>query len=121
MPESEQSRSRTRQSQTETDEELTPADPAHKAELEWDKTMQAMVEQYGRKFWLYIESEALRMDMHTGEVLEAFHLRCASKLKKGDADLLASVVPEGRKREARHLVRRATEEVAKALEEGNWP
>ena len=103
------------------DHKANPLLIAHKAELEWDKTMQAMVEQYGRKFWLYIEREALRRDMHTGEVLEAFHLRCASKLKKGDADLLASVVPEGRKREARHIVRRATEEVAKALEEGDWP
>ena len=94
---------------------------AHKAELDWDKTMQAMVEQYGRKFFLYVEREALRRDMHVGEVLEALHLRCASKLKKGDGDLLASVVPEGRKREARHIVRRATESVAKVLEEGNWP
>ena len=100
------------------------ADPlqiAHKAELEWDKTMQAMVEQYGRKFWLYIESEALVHGMPVADVLDAFLFRCASKLKKGDGDLLASVVPAGRKREARRLVSEQTKLVARALEEGEWP
>ena len=100
------------------------ADPlqiAHKAELEWDKTMQAMIEQYGRKFWLYIEREALVRDMDVDAVLGMFHLRCAAKLKKGDGDLLASVVPDGRKREARHVVRRSADEIAKVLEEGTWP
>lgn len=100
------------------------ADPlliAHKAELDWDKTMQAMVEQYGRKFFLYIEREALRTGRDVSDILSAFHIRCAAKLKKGDGDLLASVVPDGRKREARHVVRRSADEVAKVLEEGRWP
>jgi ubiquitin-like protein Pup len=59
MPESEQSRSRTRQSQTETDEELTPADTAHKAELdadvdslldEIDNVLETNAEEFVRSF-----------------------------------------------------------------------
>jgi ubiquitin-like protein Pup len=59
MPESEQSRSRSRQSQTETDEELTSADPAHKAELdadvdslldEIDSVLESNAEEFVRSF-----------------------------------------------------------------------
>ncbi len=59
MPESEQSRSRTRQSQTETDEELAPADTAHKAELdadvdslldEIDSVLESNAEEFVRSF-----------------------------------------------------------------------
>jgi len=59
MPESEQSRNRTRQSQTETDEKLTPADPAHKAELdadvdslldEIDSVLESNAEEFVRSF-----------------------------------------------------------------------
>ena len=59
MPESEQSRSRTRHSQSETDEELTPADPAHKAELdadvdslldEIDSVLESNAEEFVRSF-----------------------------------------------------------------------
>ncbi len=59
MPESEQSRSRTRQSQTETDEELAPADTAHKAELdadvdslldEIDSVLETNAEEFVRSF-----------------------------------------------------------------------
>ena len=100
------------------------ADPlliAHKAELEWDKTVAAMVEQYGRKLWLFVHQTALSSELTEVEVMNVLLLRCAAKLKKGDGDLLASTVPEGRKREARHAVKTATKEIAKLLEQGDWP
>jgi ubiquitin-like protein Pup len=59
MPESELSRCRSRQSQTETDEELTSADPAHKAELdadvdslldEIDSVLESNAEEFVRSF-----------------------------------------------------------------------
>ncbi len=59
MPESEQSRSRSRTSQTEADEELAPADTAHKAELdadvdslldEIDSVLESNAEEFVRSF-----------------------------------------------------------------------
>lgn len=100
------------------------ADPltiAHKAELDWDKTMQAMVEQYGRKFFLWTYREAISRGMDEQELLGMLLLRCASKLKKGDGDLLASQVPADVAAQARHAVEHSSKEIAKALEQGEWP
>jgi len=100
------------------------ADPlaiAHKAELDWDKTVAAMVEQYGRKLWLFVMKTSLNSELNEQEVMEMLLLRCAAKLKKGDDALLASQVPKGRKAQARHAYRLMTDEIAKAMEEGEWP
>jgi hypothetical protein len=95
------------------------ADPltiAHKAELDWDRTMEACIEQYGRKFFLEISRLALVEERSTADVLEDFYVNCAKKLKRGDDALLASVLPAGRKKVARQLIRNATSEIAKRQE-----
>jgi ubiquitin-like protein Pup len=59
MPESEQSRSRSRQTESEADQELAPADTAHKAELdadvdslldEIDSVLESNAEEFVRSF-----------------------------------------------------------------------
>jgi hypothetical protein len=95
------------------------ADPltiAHKAELDWDRTMEACIEQYGRKFFLEISRLALVEERATVDVLTDFYVNCAKKLKRGDDALLASVLPAGRKKVARQLIRNATSEIAKRQE-----
>ncbi len=95
------------------------ADPltiAHKAELDWDRTMEACIEQYGRKFFLEISRLALVEERATADVLTDFYVNCAKKLKRGDDALLASVLPAGRKKVARQLIRNATSEIARREE-----
>ena len=95
------------------------ADPltlTHKAELDWDKTMLALKEQYGRKLFLWSQAEALETDRNVEDVLFQFLVECAGKLKKGDGELLASVAPAGKKRLARELVR-GYANVAASIEE----
>jgi hypothetical protein len=99
------------------------ADPlaiAHKAELGWEKTMQAMVEQYGRKLWLYVMQQTLTGELNEDEIMSCILLLCANKLKKGDDALLASAVPKGAKRAARDAYRFHTNAAAKAMEESDW-
>ena len=84
------------------------ADPlqiAHKAELDWDKTIDAMVEQYGRKLFLWSSKKALEEDKSSAQVMDELRTRCASKLKKGDDALLAEQVKRGYKKVARETVR----------------
>ena len=98
-----------------------PLDKAHKAELDWDKTVQAMVEQYGRKLFLWTYRESLNRGMDEEKILGMLLLRCASKLKKGDGDLLASQVDPEFAEQAKHVVEYSSQEIAKALEQGEWP
>ena len=95
------------------------ADPltlTHKAELDWDKTIEALVEQYGRKIFLWSSKKALIEQRTSADVMEELRTRCATKLKKGDDALLASQVPAGAKRVARDTVRRASAEIARREE-----
>ena len=96
--------------------EADPLTLTHKAELDWHKTMQALKEQYGRKLFLWSRQIAACNGMSTAEVLEEFVLECGSKLKKGDDELLASVVPHGNKTAARESVRRAARYAAEKAE-----
>lgn len=95
------------------------ADPlqlAHRAELDWDRTMDAFQEQYGRKFFLWVVKEALNRGMETTDVLATVMINCAAKLKKGDDALLAAQVPPGTKQTARRICREATNEIARRQE-----
>ena len=99
------------------------ADPlaiAHKAELGWDKTVQAMIEQYGRKYLLEVLRISFNSELTEQEVANAFLLLCANKLKKGDEALLASVVPKGRKVEARHAIRTMANTAAQVMENSDY-
>ena len=98
------------------DHKADPLTLTHRAELDWDKTMKAMIEQYGRKLFLWATREALERNMTSAEVMDELRINCAQKLKKGDDALLASVVPEGMKRQARESVRRASAEIARRQE-----
>ena len=72
------------------------ADPltlTHRAELDWEKTMDACMEQYGRKLFLWSSREAFVRGISSAEVMDEFRLNCAKKLKKGDDALLASQMP----------------------------
>ena len=69
------------------------ADPlaiAHKAELGWDQTVKAMVEQYGRKLVLECLRVSLNGSLTEDEVASSVLLLCATKLKKGDFVRIAS-------------------------------
>ena len=94
-----------------------PLTIAQRAELDWDKTMEALKEQYGRKLFLWSRREAACKGKSTAEVLEDFVTSCASKLKKGDDQLLADQVPRGNKSACRESVRRAAR-MAALWEEG---
>lgn len=94
-----------------------PLSVAQRAELDWDATMAALKEQYGRKLFLWSRREAACKGKTTAEVLEDFVLSCASKLKKGDDQLLADQVPRGNKSACRESVRRAAR-LAALWEEG---
>jgi hypothetical protein len=99
------------------------ADPlaiAHKAELGWDKTLAAMIEQYGRKLWLEVMRTSLSGELNEDEVMSCILLLCANKLKKGDDALLASAVPKGAKRAAREAYRLHTNAAATAMEKSDW-
>ena len=89
-----------------------PLSVAQRAELDWDQTMAALKEQYGRKLFLWSRREAACTGKTTAEVLEDFVLSCASKLKKGDDQLLADQVPRGNKSACRESVRRAARTAA---------
>ena len=98
------------------DHKADPLTLTHKAELDWDKTMAALMKQYGRKLFLWSSREALLKGMTSAEVMDQFRTNCAKELKKGDDALLASAVPEGMKRQARETVRRASAEIARRQE-----
>lgn len=95
------------------------ADPltlTHRAELDWDKTMDACMEQYGRKLFLWSSREAFLRGISSAEVMDEFRLNCAKKLKKGDDALLALQMPKGMKQQAKDTVRRASAEIARRQE-----
>jgi hypothetical protein len=96
--------------------EADPLTLTHKAELDWDKTMGAMVEQYGRKLFLWSTREALVRGITSAEVMDELRINCAAKLKKGDDALLASLVPKGYKQAARDSCRLASSEIARRQE-----
>jgi hypothetical protein len=96
--------------------EADPLTLTHKAELDWDKTMGAMVEQYGRKLFLWSTREALTRGITSAEVMDQLRINCAAKLKKGDDALLASQVPKGYKQAARDSCRLASSEIARRHE-----
>ena len=99
------------------DHKETPLKRQYAAELTWDRTMDAMVDQYGRKFFLWASREALVRKVSTAQVLDEFRTRCATKLQKGDDSLLASQVPAAAAEVARETVRRSTARAA-LIEEG---
>ena len=99
------------------DHRADPLTVAQRAELDWDKTMAALKEQYGRKLFLWSRREAATKGKSTAQVLEDFVISCASKLKKGDDQLLADQVPKGNKSACRESVRRAAR-LAALWEEG---
>lgn len=95
------------------------ADPltiAHKAELDWDKTIDALVEQYGRKLFLWSSKKCLEEGRSSADVMNELRTRCATKLKNGDDELLASQVKRGCKTIARETVRRSQNTAAIAEE-----
>lgn len=94
-----------------------PLTVAQRAELDWDKTMEALKDQYGRKLFLWSRREAACKGKSTADVLEHFVTSCASKLKKGDDQLLADQVPRGNKAAVRESVRRSAR-LAALWEEG---
>jgi len=96
--------------------EAEPLTLTHRAELDWDKTIVALKEQYGRKLWLFVWGEWLKSDSDPDDVLFRLLVECGGKLKKDDAELLASVAPAGKKRLARELVRRSAH-LAATIEE----
>jgi hypothetical protein len=89
----------------------------HKPELDLDKTMAALKEQYGRKLFLWSRAVAACKGMPTSAVLEEFVLECGSQLKKGDEELLASLAPRGSKQACRDSVRRAMRYAAEKAEQ----
>ena len=95
------------------------ADPltlTHRAELDWDKTIDALMEQYGRKLFLWSSREAFLRGVSSAEVMDELRMNCAKKLKKGDDALLASQLPKGMKQQARDTCRRASAEIARRQE-----
>ena len=95
------------------------ADPltlTHRAELDWDKTIDALMEQYGRKLFLWSSREAFVRGVSSAQVMDELRLNCAKKLKKGDDALLASQCPKGTKQQAKDTVRRASAEIARRQE-----
>jgi hypothetical protein len=96
--------------------EADPVSLTHKAELDWDQTIDALMEQYGRKLFLWSTREALTRGMSSAQVMDELRLNCAKKLKKGDDALLASQCPKGTKQQARDSCRRASAEIARRQE-----
>lgn len=82
-----------------------PLEISHKPELDLQRTMVALKEQYGRKFWLFITACCYNNGLSSDDALQAFYLECAAKLKKGDDQLLADIVRQGLKADARKHVR----------------
>jgi len=79
-----------------------------------------MVEQYGRKFWLWHARQAFREGKSSEQVLQDFLTRCGGMLKKGDDDLIAKAIPRGSKTLVREAARKATRAgtlMAEGLEE----
>ena len=87
------------------------------AELTWDKTIDALVEQYGRKLFLWASREALSRGVSSAQVMDELRTRCATKLQKGDDALLVAQVPAEAAEVARQTVRRSTTRAA-LIEEG---
>ena len=88
--------------------EPEPLTIGQKAELDWDQTMAALKDQYGRKFALWVARESCTKGKETAEVLHDFLIDCAGRLKRGDEDLLASQVPRPNKGAARDFVKTTT-------------
>ena len=97
--------------------EAKPLEITHKPELDLDRTMAALKEQYGRKLFLWSRAVAACKGMPTSAVLEEFVLECASQLKKGDDELLAQLAPKGSKLACRDSVRRAMRYAAEKAEQ----
>ena len=99
-----------------------PLQVSHKADLDWDKTVDAMVQQYGRKFWLWHARKCFRDGMSSDQVMVEFLTRCGGMLRKGDDDLIAKAIPRGSKQLVREAARKATRAgtlMAEGLEEGD--
>ena len=94
-----------------------PLDVTHKPQLDLNRTMAAMKEQYGRKFFIWSRAVAAQKGMSTAEVADEFLLECASQLKKGDEELVASLVPRGNKQAVRQSVRNAVRYAAQKEEQ----
>ena len=89
------------------------ADPlsiSHKADLDWDKTIDAFVNQYGRKVWLWHARECFRAGKSSEQVMSDLLLRCGGMLKKGDEELLAASIKRGSKDLARKACKNARKE-----------
>lgn len=89
------------------------ADPlsiSHRADFDWDRTVDALVNQYGRKLWLWHAREAFRAGKSSEQVMSDLLLRCGGMLRKGDEELLAEAIPRGSKGLAREALRKAREE-----------
>lgn len=96
------------------------ADPLklqHKVETDIDRAVEVMIEQYGRKFFLWVYSQSFCREKDTDHVLHEVMVRCAAKLKKGDDDVLASLVPWGHKGAARGVLKEAENLIAKYQEQ----
>ena len=98
-----------------------PLQIAHKAELDLNKTMRAKKEQYGRKGVLWAIVEAFNRDVDISAVLRAEFISSCSKLKKGDDDLVASLVPPEKADEARAFLKESQNLAAQCSEHGDWP
>ena len=94
-----------------------PLELTHKPELDLNRTMAALKEQYGRKLFLWSRAVAATKGMTTAQVLEELVLECGTQLKKGDDDLLASLVPRGNKQAVRESVRNAMRYAANKSEQ----
>lgn len=94
-----------------------PLDLQYKVDTELTRAVEVMVEQYGRKLFLFTYREALSKGKSSEQVLHELMISCAGKLKKGDDDLLASLCPPGTKREARRIVKDAENIMARWQEQ----
>lgn len=89
------------------------ADPlsiTHRADLDWDRTIDAMVTQYGRKLWLWHARECFAKGMSSEQVMSDLLLRCGGQLRKGDEELIAAAIPRGSKELARKALKTARSE-----------
>ena len=77
------------------DHKADPLTLTHKVELDWDKTIDALVEQYGRKLFLWSSKKSMEEGKSSAQVMDELRTRCATKLKKGDdALLMQNVQPQ---------------------------
>ena len=98
------------------DHKADPLELTHKAELDWDKTIDALVEQYGRKLFLWSSKKAMEEGKSSAQVMDELRTRCATKLKKGDDALLVKNVASKYADVARQTVLRSENSAALAEE-----